>query len=114
MDFVDFAADDDESLAKLLARPDLDEDSVNNIYQYGWTSLHSAVQSGAVRCLQLLLSDERSDPNMEYYDGYEGDTPLMLAVKYNHVGCVEVLLANPRVDVMTRDWKRKSKEEVSR
>lgn len=114
---MSFAADDDENsgcLAMLLAHPHMDEDNVNNIHQYGWTSLHSAVQSGAVRCLQLLLSDERSDPNMEYYDGYEGDTPLMLAVKYNHVGCVEVLLANPRVDVMTRDWRRKSKEEVSR
>ena len=94
--------------------PDMDEDNVNNYQGYGWTSLHSAVQRGAVRCLQLLLSDERSDPNMEYYDGYEGDTPLMLAVKSNQVECVKVLLANHRVDVMTRDWKRKSKEEVSR
>ena len=105
--------DESECLTMMLARPDMKMDS------NGYTTLHAAVQGGAARCLQLLLNDKRTDPNQEYACGddcgcYEGDTPLMLAVKYNHVDCVRVLLADPRVDLMTRDWSKKSDDEVAR
>ena len=67
----------------------------------GETPLHTAVRHNAVRCVQLLLSDERTDPNIK--DDSWGSSPLMVAVKRNRVACVELLLADPRVDLMTRD-----------
>ena len=63
-------------------------------------------------CVQLLLRDGRTDPNIKY--DRMGATPLMLAVKTNHVDCVELLLADPRVDLMTRDNYKRNKAEVSR
>ena len=77
----------------------------------GRTALWEAVNYNAVRCVLLLLSDERTDPNIK---DDAGDTPLMIAVKWNDVACVELLLADPRVDLMTRDNYRRSEEEVAR
>ena len=63
-----------------------------------------------MRCVQLLLSDERTDPNIKSYEQYtekdevcEGDSPLMYAVKWNYVDCVKLLLADPRVDLSERE-----------
>ena len=53
-----------------------------------------------------------TDPNIK--DDRMGVTPLMLAVKSNHVDCAELLLADPRVDLMTRDNYKRSKGEVAR
>ena len=122
-----FAARDDrnsECLALLLARPDLT--IVNQRDKFGYTPLFVAVSArpriwpkggrrqGAVRCVQLLLSDERTDPNIKSYEQYtekdgslcwvcEGDSPLMYAVKWNYVDCVKLLLADPRVDLSERE-----------
>ena len=60
----------------------------------------------------MLISDKRTDPNIK--DDRMGVTPLMLAVKSNHVDCAELLLADPRVDLMTRDNYKRSKGEVAR
>ena len=70
-----------------------------------------AVTQNYVACMELLLSDKRTDPNIK--DG-EGDSPLMSAVKDSRVGIVELLLADPRVDLMTRDNYERSEEEVAR
>ena len=78
---------------------------------YGQTALWEAVSHNAVRCVQLILSDVRTEPNIKD-DG--GDSPLMVAVKWNHVDCVELLLADTRVDLMTRDKYERSEEEVTR
>ena len=118
-----FAARDDrnsECLAMLLARPDLT--IVNQRDKFGYTPLFVAVSArpriwpkggrgeGAVRCVQLLLNDERTDPNIKSYEQYtekdevcEGDSPLMYAVKWNYVDCVKLLLADPRVDLSERE-----------
>ena len=53
----------------------------------------------------MRLSDQRTEPNIKNYesqDGFhsidgEGDLPLMFAVKWNLVGCVKLLLPDPRV-----------------
>ena len=114
-----------ECLAMLLARPDLT--IVNQRDKFGCTPLFVAVSArpriwpkakgatggrrlGAVRCVQLLLSDERTDPNIKSYEQYtdkdwvcEGDSPLMYAVKWNYVDCVKLLLADPRVDLSERE-----------
>ena len=100
-----------ECLASLLARPDLTT-GVNQKDWAGQTPLSLAVSRNAMMCVQLLLRDGRTDPNIK--DDRMGATPLMLAVKTNHVDCVELLLADPRVDLMTRDNCKRSKAEVSR
>ena len=117
-----FAAGDDrisECLAMLLSRPDLA--TLNQKDKYGRTPLFVAVSArprrpkggsgkGALRCVQLLLCDKRTDPNIKDLepDGYEsiiweGDSPLMFAVKWNLVDCVKLLLADPRVDLSERE-----------
>ena len=99
-----------EFLAILLSRSDLTI-SVNQRDRLGKTPLSKAVRVNAVRCVQVLISDQRTDPNIK--DDF-GDSPLMLAVKRNYVACVELLLADPRVDLMTRDNYQRSGEELAR
>ena len=89
-----------ECLAILLARPELTSQMVNKKDSFGDTPLWWAVYNGAVECVQLLINDTRTDPNIK---GGGGDSPLMFAIKKNYVGCVGVLLPDPRVDLMTRD-----------
>ena len=103
------AGDDDtsECLAMILAQTS----SVNERDVTGWTPLLYAVVCNARRCVQLLLSDERTDPNIK---DNVGDSPLMVAVKQNNVYCVELLLADPRVDLMTRDRLKRSRNKVAR
>ena len=97
------------SLAIILARQDLT--TVNQRDRGGATPLWVAVANNVVRCVQLLIGDNRTDPNIK--DDLRGNSPLMHAVKRNYVDCVELLLLDPRVDLMTRDYKR-SGEEVAR
>ena len=92
----------------LLAR----STSVNQRNRGGQVPLFWAVNHNAVRCVRLLLSDKRTDPNIK--DDSWGSSPLMVAVKRNRVACVELLLADPRVDLMTRDSYQGSGEEVAR
>ena len=99
-----------ELLASLLSQSDLTI-SVNQRDRFGKTPLWLAVDFDAVRCVQVLISDQRTDPNIK--DDF-GDSPLMLAVKRNYVACVELLLADPRVDLMTRDNYQRSGEELAR
>ena len=109
-----WAARDDqtsECLAIILARTT----QANPRDDYGCTALEVAVSSNAVRCVQVLLSDNRTDPNIKSnLNGGGGDSPLMLAVRNNNVDCVKLLLADPRVDLMIRDEYKKSEEEVAR
>jgi len=76
----------------------------------GETPLRSAVWSGAPDCVELLINDDRTDPNIKGC----GESPLMLAIKRNNVECAALLLTDPRVDLMTRDAYRRSGEEVKR
>ena len=90
-----FAAGHDqnsEALAMmLLAR----NTSVNQRDSQGQTPLYMAVSSNAVRCIQLLISDERTNPNIS--SSYH-QTPLGLAVYDNNAACVELLLNDKRTD----------------
>ena len=100
-----------ELLAKLLARPDLRDVTVNLKDQNGWTPLMFAVQLNSTRFVRLMMMDNRVEANIR---DNQGNSPLMAAVKFNHVACVELLLADPRVDLMTRDRYKRSEEEVAR
>ena len=73
------------------------------------------VDTDCVEIVELLLSDGRTDPNMKD-DGQraEGNSPLMLAVKKNRVACVKLLLADPCVDLMTKDNYRWTPKEMAR
>ena len=59
----------------------------------------------------LLLKNRRVDPNIK---NNNGDSALMHVVKHNKVKFLEILLADPRVDLSTRDNYRRSEEEVKR
>ena len=100
-----------ECLALLLARPDLS--TVNPRDEHKETPLSSAVKINALRCVQLLISDNRTDPNIK---DNRGNSPLMFAVKRNFrfEDCAKLLLADPRVDLMTRDNYKRSRGEVNR
>ena len=65
-----YAANSDERseiLAILLSRSDLTP-SVNKKDRVGQTPLWWAVKCNAVRCVQLLISDKRVDPNIQVLD----------------------------------------------
>ena len=104
-------AENSECLAILLARPELTSQMVNKKDMYGETPLWLAVCGGAADCVQMLLNDNRTDPNIKDEDGI---SPLMFAIKNNDVKCAALLLPDPRLDLMTRDAYERSGEEVKR
>ena len=59
--------------------------------------------------MELLY--QRTKPNIK---DRSGNSPLMLAVKNNFVACVKALLADPRVDLTTRDNYKRKKTQVYR
>ena len=99
-----------ECLAIMLARPEVTSQTINMKDWGGETPLRSAVWSGAPDCVELLINDDRTDPNIKGC----GESPLMLAIKRNNVECAALLLTDPRVDLMTRDAYKRSGEEVKR
>jgi len=84
-----------ESVASLLARPEVNVNFVDHVEQ-GMTALHRAVFIGDQSIVGLLLHDSRVDVNL-------GDrmqhTPLHLAVKRGNEPVLRMLLDCPRVDV---------------
>ena len=109
-------AENSECLAILLARPELTSQMVNKKDSWGntplwWAVSYGAVWDGGAGCVQRLINDAHTDLNIKNEDG---NSPLMLAIKKNYVGCVGVLLPDPRVDLMTRDAYKRSGEEVKR
>ena len=103
-------AENSQCLALLLARPEVTSQMVNKKDIYGETPLWSAVLGDAADCVQMLINDDRTKPNIKRC----GESPLMLAIKNNDVECAALLLPNPRVDLMTRDAYRRRGEEVKR
>ena len=70
-----------------------------------------AIRENASECAYLLLDDSRMDPNIK---NNSGDSALMHVVKHNKVEYLEILLADPRVDVSTRDNYVRKEEEIKR
>ena len=102
-------AENSEVLSILLARPELTTVNVTGI-RSGETPLWLAVSNRATPCVQVLLNDARANLNIKC----GSVSPLMLAVKGNYLDGVDLLLADPRVDLMTRDDYQRSEEEVIR
>ena len=107
-----WASMDDEMgdiLTLILARPELT--TINSQDSCGVTPLHRAIRWRATRCIDLLLLDSRTDPNIGDNGGI---SPIMTAAQKNHLPVLQLLLADTRVDLLTRDDYRRSEEEINR
>ena len=83
-----------EIVALLITHPDLR--TINQRDADGCTPLFWAVENNAVKCIGLLLSDPRTDPNIKSI--MMGVPPLMRAVWDDHPDCVQLLMENARTD----------------
>ena len=93
----------------LLAQPTLD---LNFTCNDGSTALHYAAQRDNVEAVRLLLADHRLN-SVNLKDIY-GKTSVMNAMFYKKENVLRELVANPTVDLDTRDGKWRSLEEVAR
>ena len=75
-------------------------------------ALHYAVETDNHEGLKALL--DRQDLTIINQRSYGGWTPIMGAVVSSAVNCFNLLLADPRVDLDTRDDYQRSPEEVHR
>ena len=121
-------------LTMLLADPRLN--TVNARNNDGCTPLLDAVDNNSADSVKLLLRDPRINPNIKFEfprcECYRcrterssspirrgttlthGGSPLMWAVKRGLKECASLLLADPRVNIMTTDSHRRSPAEVAR
>merc|ERR1719234_1289093 len=106
----------DEGLKLLLEVPKIDVNIVNNI---GWSAVHVAVIHNNIEGLKLLLSHPSlTAQTLNQKDADMVVTPVMLALaislsrarrkRWEHL---EVLVADPRVDLDTTDRQGRSLEE---
>ena len=79
------------------------------------TPLLYAVKRGvsARPLLRLLLSNPRTDPNIKDHSNWS-KTALMYAVKENKEDIVEILLADPRVDLNTTERFERKADDITR
>ena len=101
-----------KSVKKLLQIVDLE---VNSEDRFGATALHVAACASPltdiVGCVQLLSQDPRVDINHKDTDG---NTPLMYCLAKDRVEMAKILLANPKVEVHTRNKEGKNAEDIAR
>ena len=80
----------------------------------GHSALHTAVWVDNHEGLAALLAqDQLLTTTINYRDNYNGHSPIMYAVFRNQVNCFHLLLANPKVDLDTRDNHQRTPQEVS-
>jgi len=103
-----------EALKVLLNVPTIDVNIVDN---NGYSAVHTTVFENRIDGLKLLLSHPSLTAlTLNQKDKRFGCTPVMLAVKldYWRLEYLEVLVADPRVDLDTTDKEGKSLERVAR
>ena len=107
-------AENSEFLSTLLRRPELTNVDLKTFS--GMTPLWLAVYNRTTLCVQILLNDSRTNPNKTGSPVLMGrhGSPIMWAVKINFVAGVELLLADPRVDLLTRDSYERGAKEMTR
>lgn len=64
-----------------------------------------AAQYGHTSCAKLLLEYEGGMVTNECYKSGIGVTALIIAIRHNHLGCVQVLCSRER-DIKTRDGRK--------
>ena len=57
-------------------------------YVDGYTALHYACKNNIVSIVKLLCQDNRCTPSVVNKKNRDGDTPLMLAVRWGHLDIV--------------------------
>jgi len=101
-----------EALKVLLEVPTIDVNTVDNT---GENAVHWALNSERFEGLKLLLCHPSVTAlTLNQKDECFGDTPVMRAVKGNTLKYLEVLVADPRVDLDTIDKKGRSLKKVAR
>ena len=96
----------------LLQHPQID---INKVNRRGDNALHFAVILDNHEGLAALLA--RHDvltTTINQRTNEEGKTPIMYAVKWSAVNCFHLLMANPEVDLDTRDNYERGDHEVRR
>ena len=108
-----------EALKLLLNVPSIDVNIVNN----GYSAVHRAVYGDNIEGLKLLLSHPSLTAlTLNQKENYHGRTPVMRAVRAkgseavrrNRLEHLEVLVADPRVDLDSTDNEGRSIEELIR
>jgi len=93
---------------QLLRIPGIDVNLCDNL---GRTALQHAVFDDNLMVAGMLLAHPHlSSVNRKW----GGVTPLAFAVKYNKAKCVPLLLADPHVDLDTRDNYKRTPQEIER
>merc|ERR1712037_501238 len=93
---------------------------VNTVDKNGWSAVHRAVFTDNIEALKLLLSHPSLTAlTLNQKDNDNGDTPVKFAVScppdwITQLEHLEVLAADPRVDLDTTDKEGKSLEEEAR
>jgi len=101
-----------EALKLLLNVPTID---VNTVDDRGENALHWALDTDSFEGLKLLLHHPNLTAlTLNQKDKWFGNTPAMQAVKQNTLKYLEVLVADPRVDLDTTDKEGKSLEKAAR
>ena len=91
----------------ILKHPNIDVSLRSNS---GSTALFFALKNRE-NFKHILVDDNNVDPNIKNSDG---DSALMLAVKTRDMVLIKLMLADPRVDLDTRDNYKRSKEKITR
>ena len=98
-----------EGMEALLARPEID---INQVDGHGKSALHWAVTVDNHKGLEALLAQQ--DLTGINQRNFGGRSPIMHSVCYNTVNCFNLLLANPKVDLDTRENCTRGPQEVLR
>ena len=85
-------------LALLLTDSRID---VNVSSELDMTALGICCESGQLPLVRMLLTHQQLDVNQLYSDGV--DTPVMKSCVHNHLEIIDLLLADPRVNVNLRN-----------
>ena len=88
------------------------EVDINCADTFGCTALHCAMIHGNLEGVQMLLA--RPDLESINQKSKNGETPLMLAVAYNKVDCVEAMLADLRVNLDIKGGPERTSEQVAK
>eukprot|EP01083_Nonionella_stella_P085644 237536_1 len=88
----------EEMIKILLTYKDIDLNLVDSI-ERGDTALHLACSGYHIKIVELLLADDRTDPNLL---NYRKQTPLMRAVRKCDLRFIHALLACERVHVNSK------------
>jgi ankyrin repeat protein len=77
----------------------------------GWSTLHFAAKEGNVGIIQGLI--QRGSGDLVKLRAHTGDTPLHLAVQYNHIEVCEYLLRHHETEVNARNIEQETPLDIA-